>query len=67
LPAVESTHNLCLQTVGFAGIFRLDHFPCQFAQLFRGEAAVFPGLSDKINDPVLFRAGQAFNLFNDFH
>jgi hypothetical protein len=25
-PAAKSTHNLCLQTVGFGGVFRLDHF-----------------------------------------
>jgi hypothetical protein len=56
-----------LQTVGFVGIFRLDHLPCQFAQLVRGQAADLPGFSDKINDSILFRKGQAFNLFNDFH
>jgi hypothetical protein len=67
LPAVESTNNLCLQTVGFSGVFRLGHFLCQFAQLLRRETADFPGFSDKIDDPVLFRTGQAFNLINDFH
>ena len=67
MPAVESTHNHRLQTVGFDGIFRLDHFPCQLAQLVRGETADFPDFSDKINDSVLFRAWQAFNLFNDLH
>src|SRR5208282_443664 len=48
LPAVESTNNLRLQTVGFSGVFRLDHFLCQFAQLVRRERADFPGFSDKI-------------------
>jgi len=64
---VESAHYLCLQTLGFVGTFRLDHLPCQFAQLVRGQPADFPGFADKINDSILFRTGQAFNLFNDFH
>src|SRR5665213_2239155 len=67
LPAVESTHNLSLQTIGIGCILSLDHFLAQLAQLLRRERLGRPDLADKVNVLVLFRAGETFNLINYFH
>jgi hypothetical protein len=67
LPAVEASINLFLQTVGVSGVVRLRHLLCQGAQFVGSKRAAGPGLLDKLNNPVLFRARQSPNLFDNLY
>ena len=63
--AVKSTHNFFLQSVGFRGVFCLNHSPGQFAQFFSSKLAFAREFNGKLNDARLFFRRQLFDFFND--
>jgi hypothetical protein len=65
LAAVKSTHNFFLQSVGFRGVFCLNHSPGQFAQFFSGELAFARKFYGKLDDARLFFRRQSFDFFDD--
>ena len=67
LAAVEPAFNRRLQAVGLGRVLRFDHSLGEPPQFLRAEAAGFPGVAGKLDDPVLFVARQPLNFLNDLN
>ena len=65
--AVESVHNLRLQSVGLRWVLDFDHAPGQFAQLFRAGRTVLRRSTGERDHLGLLLSRQPFDLFDDFN